>query len=49
MHGQTFEQFSRDIEYATSMGTPTMELYPISNVVTQASLHTPTRRAVSSR
>lgn len=39
MHGQTFEQFSRDIEYATGMGTATMELYPISNVVTQAPLH----------
>ncbi|MGA3538464.1 coproporphyrinogen-III oxidase family protein [Micromonosporaceae bacterium DT194] len=39
MHGQTFEQFSRDIEYAIGMGTATMELYPISNVVTQAPLH----------
>ncbi|MFC5060250.1 coproporphyrinogen-III oxidase family protein [Saccharothrix xinjiangensis] len=39
MHGQTFEQFSRDIEYATGMGTRTVELYPISNVVTQVSLH----------
>ena len=39
MHGQTFEQFSRDIEYAVGMGTATMELYPISNVVTQAPLH----------
>lgn len=39
MHGQTFEQFSRDIEYAMNMGTATMELYPISNVVTQAALH----------
>ncbi|GII52758.1 oxygen-independent coproporphyrinogen-III oxidase-like protein LL1139 [Planotetraspora thailandica] len=39
MHGQTFEQFSRDIEYATGMGTPTIELYPITNIVTQAPLH----------
>jgi anaerobilin synthase len=39
MHGQTFEQFSRDIEQATSMGTATMEFYPITNLVTQPPLH----------
>lgn len=39
MHGQTFEQFSTDIERAVGMGTETMEFYPITNIVTQVPLH----------
>jgi coproporphyrinogen III oxidase-like Fe-S oxidoreductase len=39
MHGQTFEEFARDIEQAVGLGTETMELYPITNIVTQAPLH----------
>ena len=39
MHGQTFEQLSRDIENATAMGTATIEFYPITNLVTQPPLH----------
>lgn len=39
MHGQTFEDFARDIEQAVGLGTETMELYPITNIVTQAPLH----------
>lgn len=39
MHGQSFEAFSRDIEKAVGMGTETIELYPITNIVTQAPLH----------
>ncbi|MTD15672.1 radical SAM protein [Nakamurella sp. YIM 132087] len=39
MHGQSFEQFSSDIEQAMALGTGTMELYPITNIVTQAPLH----------
>lgn len=39
MHGQSIEQFSSDIEQAVGLGTETMELYPITNIVTQAPLH----------
>ncbi|MER5688155.1 radical SAM protein [Streptomyces sp. NPDC002205] len=39
MHGQTIEQFSKEIQSAVDMGTETIEFYPITNVVTQASLH----------
>jgi anaerobilin synthase len=39
MHGQTIEDFSRDIEQAVAMGTETMEFYPITNIVTQVPLH----------
>jgi anaerobilin synthase len=39
MHGQTFEDFSRDIEQATALGTETIEFYPITNIVTQVPLH----------
>ncbi|MDX3630110.1 MULTISPECIES: coproporphyrinogen-III oxidase family protein [Streptomyces] len=39
MHGQTIEQFSREIQSAVDLGTETIEFYPITNVVTQASLH----------
>lgn len=39
MHGQTFERFSRDVEQAVGLGTETMELYPITNIVTQSPLH----------
>lgn len=39
MHGQSIEAFSSDIEQAVGLGTETMELYPITNIVTQAPLH----------
>ncbi len=39
MHGQSYEQLSRDIEAAVDLGTETMEFYPITNIVTQAPLH----------
>jgi coproporphyrinogen III oxidase-like Fe-S oxidoreductase len=39
MHGQTTAAFARDIEQAVGLGTETMELYPITNIVTQAPLH----------
>jgi coproporphyrinogen III oxidase-like Fe-S oxidoreductase len=39
MHGQTVADFAKDIEQAVGLGTETMELYPITNIVTQAPLH----------
>ncbi|MCW2903865.1 MAG: coproporphyrinogen oxidase [Streptosporangiaceae bacterium] len=39
MHGQTIERFARDIQQAVDLGTETIEFYPITNLVTQASLH----------
>lgn len=39
MHGQTIEEFTDDLHAVTSLGTETLELYPITNVVTQAPLH----------
>ncbi|WP_067430239.1 coproporphyrinogen-III oxidase family protein [Nocardioides jensenii] len=39
MHGQTIEQLSTEIQRAVDLGTETIEFYPITNVVTQASLH----------
>lgn len=39
LHGQTVERFTRDVQQALDMGTDTIEFYPITNLVTQASLH----------
>lgn len=39
LHGQTVESFTRDVQQALDMGTDTIEFYPITNLVTQASLH----------
>jgi oxygen-independent coproporphyrinogen-3 oxidase len=39
MHGQTIEQLTSEIQNAVDLGTETIEFYPITNVVTQASLH----------
>jgi oxygen-independent coproporphyrinogen-3 oxidase len=33
------ERFTRDVQQALDMGTDTIEFYPITNLVTQASLH----------
>ncbi|RKS68238.1 oxygen-independent coproporphyrinogen-3 oxidase [Actinomadura pelletieri DSM 43383] len=39
LHGQTIERFASDVQQAVDMGTETIEFYPITNLVTQASLH----------
>ncbi len=38
MHGQTIEDFVRDLHHVVQLDTPTIDVYPINNVVTQAKL-----------
>lgn len=38
MHGQTIDDFIRDLHHVVSLGTPTIDVYPINNVVTQVKL-----------
>jgi oxygen-independent coproporphyrinogen-3 oxidase len=39
MNGQTEEEFLRDLEQAVALGTHTIDVYPIDNIVTQVALH----------
>lgn len=38
MHGQTFEEMITDLHHAVQLDTPTIDVYPINNVVTQLKL-----------
>ncbi len=39
MHGQTFTEFVQDLNHVVQLNTPTIDVYPINNVVTQTKLH----------
>lgn len=39
MNGQSQEEFISDLEQAVALGTPTIDVYPIDNIVTQVALH----------
>lgn len=39
MNGQTEEQFFSDVRAACSLGLPTLDFFPINNLVTQTKLH----------
>ncbi|MDP9729351.1 radical SAM protein (plasmid) [Alicyclobacillus sp. TC] len=39
MHGQTFDEFVQDLHYAVELQTPTIDVYPINNAVTQIHLN----------
>ncbi|WP_185750822.1 radical SAM protein [Clostridium sp. KNHs214] len=40
MHGQTIDEFIRDLNCAIKLNTPTIDIYPINNLVTQTRLST---------
>lgn len=39
MHGQTQEEFLKDLHHATKLNTPNIDVYPINNFVTQPKLN----------
>jgi len=39
MHGQSPDDFLKDLHHIISLGTPTIDVYPINNTVTQAQLN----------
>lgn len=45
MHGQSMDEFAKDLHHAINLGTPTIDVYPINNMVTQLGLSDSYRKA----